>query len=395
MQPSSQTTNRVASIDIFRGITMIVMIFVNELAEVKHLPYWTYHAPGRLDYMTYVDMVFPFFLFIIGMSMPLSVRARLKQNPSMPALWLHIFLRSLGLVVIGLVLANADQAGPMLLPGSVWALIALLGAMLYLNVYSSTSKSKTWLRLLGLALVVIMYAMFRRTTPSGGIGWINFSYPEILGLIGFSYFATSLLYVPTRRAIWAPGAWFVLLVALNSLCSAHILNIFNHIPLYVWPFGNFSMPLNIMAGILTSTIFLGPQWPENRKKIAYSISFALICLVSAYLLTPLGVSKIRATPTWCLYSTAASVLCFTMLYWVCDMQKKTGWAFFIKPAGSNALLTYLLPDLWFFLFSALGITYLGTHMNFGLPGVLKAMLFTMLMVAISSVLTKAKVRLQL
>ena len=374
---------------------MIVMIFVNELAEVKHLPYWTYHAPGRLDYMTYVDMVFPFFLFIIGMSMPLSVRARLKKNPSMPALWLHIFLRSLGLIVIGLVLANADQAGPMPLSGSIWALIALVGAMLYLNVYPTDSKAKTWLRPFGLALVVIMYAIFRRTTPTGGIAWINLAYPEILGLIGFSYFATSLLYIPTRRIPWAPAAWFVLLVTLNSLCSAHILNTFSHIPLYLWPFGNFSMPLSIMAGILTSTIFLGPQWPENRKKIAYSLTLALLSLIAAYLLTPLGISKIRATPTWCLYSVAASVLCFTILFWVCDIQKKTGWAFFVQPAGSNALLTYLLPDLWFFLLSAFGMTYLSTHLNFGLPGVLKAMLFTMLMVAMSSVLTKVRVRLQL
>jgi len=56
-------TTRLASIDIFRGLTMVVMIFVNELASVHGLPWWTYHAPGRVDAMTYVDMVYPFFLF--------------------------------------------------------------------------------------------------------------------------------------------------------------------------------------------------------------------------------------------------------------------------------------------------------------------------------------------
>ena len=73
---------RVASIDIFRGLTMAVMIFVNELAGVRGLPWWTYHAHAQQDVMTYVDMVFPFFLFIVGMSMPLAIERRLEQNPS-------------------------------------------------------------------------------------------------------------------------------------------------------------------------------------------------------------------------------------------------------------------------------------------------------------------------
>src|ERR1700741_375591 len=94
-QPAATTvTRRVASIDIFRGLTMLVMIFVNDLAEVHGLPWWTYHAHRNQDLMTYVDMVFPFFLFIVGMSMPLSVEQRLKRNPSLPMLLLHVFVRS-------------------------------------------------------------------------------------------------------------------------------------------------------------------------------------------------------------------------------------------------------------------------------------------------------------
>src|ERR1700734_3286345 len=90
---------RVVSIDIFRGLTMAVMIFVNQLSEVRGLPWWTYHAHAQEDVMTYVDMVFPFFLFIVGMSLPLSVAQRLKRNASMPSLWVHVLLRVLGLLV--------------------------------------------------------------------------------------------------------------------------------------------------------------------------------------------------------------------------------------------------------------------------------------------------------
>ena len=99
-QPDSAAVSapRVVSIDIFRGLTMAVMIFVNQLSGVPGLPWWTYHAHAQQDLMTYVDMVFPFFLFIVGMSLPLSVAQRLRRNPSLPALWFHVLVRVLGLL---------------------------------------------------------------------------------------------------------------------------------------------------------------------------------------------------------------------------------------------------------------------------------------------------------
>src|SRR6202453_2281505 len=98
---------RVVSIDIFRGLTMAVMIFVNALAEVHGLPWWTYHAHAEEDVMTYVDMDFPFFLFIVGMSLPTSIAQRLKRDPSLSRLWLHVLQRVASLITLGLILANA------------------------------------------------------------------------------------------------------------------------------------------------------------------------------------------------------------------------------------------------------------------------------------------------
>src|ERR1035438_2111366 len=113
---------RIRSIDIFRGLTMLVMIFVNDVAGVKGLPWWTYHmGPGK-NGMTYVDVVFPAFLFIVGLSIPLAIRKRLEHGDSMPRLWGHILMRSVSLVVLGLVLANAGSSDPHAtgLPPGVW-----------------------------------------------------------------------------------------------------------------------------------------------------------------------------------------------------------------------------------------------------------------------------------
>jgi heparan-alpha-glucosaminide N-acetyltransferase len=398
---SPRAGSRVLSIDIFRGLTMAVMIFVNALAGVPGLPWWTYHAHANEDVMTYVDMVFPFFLYIVGMSLPLSVAQRLKRNPSLPALWLHIVLRSASLIGLGLILANAEKADAsrMGISGNLWALLGLLSAALYLNVYPPSKRFpaySTAIRGIGLVAVIILFAIFRRTTHSGSAAWIDPSYPEILGLIGFSYLAVSFLYIPTRRWRWAPAIWFVVMLGLNIISTAKIITGPNHWPIYFWPFSNGSMACIVMAGVVTSQIFLGAdRRPTPKRAMTIATGFGIVVLIAGWICTPLGISKIRATPTWSLYSIGASVLLFTVLYWICDVKRVTTWAFPIRAAGANTLLTYLLPDLWYFLFAAMGVTYLDTHLAAGWPAVVKTIAFTVLMLGLASVLTKARVRLQL
>ena len=398
---SVQAPARIASIDIFRGLTMAVMIFVNELADVHGLPWWTYHAKRDWNVMTYVDMVYPFFLFIVGLAIPLAIRARLKRNPSMGALWLHVGLRSVSLIVLGLILANADKVDPARtgLSGSVWALIALTGGVLFWNVYPESKRYAVLfrvLRVIGLVLLVAMYAIFRRTTRDGHVGWIDGSYPEILGLIGYTYLSVAALYIFTRRWLWAPLAWFVALVALCAVSTLHWLNFPNKLPLYFWPFSNGSWACMTMAGVVTSAIFLGDhRWRTAKERMLAAIAFAIPVLAAGWLLTRLGISKIRATPTWCLYSIGAAVLCFTALYWICDVKKRSGWAFWVRSAGANTLLTYLLPDFYAFFISATGFLYFETHFHMGWPGVVKSVVFTFCILGFSALLTRCRLRMQL
>ena len=390
---------RVASIDIFRGLTVLVMIFVNDLSSVHGLPWWTFHAHANQDAMTYVDMVFPFFLFIVGMSMPLAVTQRLKKNSSLASLWLHVLSRSAGLVVLGLILANAEKsdAARMGLNSNVWALLGLAGAVLF---WFSPGRERPrpgvfrWLRFAGLALLLLTFALFRRTTGDGHGAWIDGSYPEILGLIGYTYLAVAFLYIPTRRWLWAPLAWMVALTVLCSVLTAHHVRL--RAPLYVWPFNSGAMASITMAGVVTSSIFFGAhRWQSLAQRMRLALGYAAAMLISAWLLTPLGISKIRATPTWCLYSSGAAVLCFALLYWVCDVKEKRAWALLVRPAGENTLLTYLLPDFYFFLTTLMGFTFIDQHFSAGALGVARAVIFTLVMLGCAALLTRAHIRLQL
>jgi predicted acyltransferase len=402
---SARVGSRIVSIDIFRGLTIAVMIFVNELAGVRGLPWWTYHAHASQDVMTYVDMVFPFFLFIVGLSMPLAIEHRLRRNPSLGSLWGHVLIRSCSLIVLGLILANAEKvdASRTGMSGSVWGLLGLISAGLYLNVYPKSQRFPRYamvLRAAGLAGVAVCFAIFRRVTPDGHAAWIDPSYPEILGLIGIAYLTVSVLYIPTRRWRWAVPAWSVLLLALCVVTTAKIVILPHSFSLYAWPVGNGSHVCLVMAGVVASQIFFGlrpgtDDRPDARAATLRSVAIGLLALAAGWLLAPLGISKIRATPTWTLWNIGAAMLVFTLLYWICDQRCRTGWAALVRPAGANTLLTYLLPDLWYFLLGAVGITYLESHFNFGVAGVVRCVVFTLVMLALAALFTRARIRLQL
>jgi predicted acyltransferase len=69
-------TQRLVSIDALRAIVMVLMIFVNDLWSLTGIPGWLEHAPGDANYMGLADVVFPAFLFIVGLSVPYAIERR-------------------------------------------------------------------------------------------------------------------------------------------------------------------------------------------------------------------------------------------------------------------------------------------------------------------------------
>ena len=151
------------------------MIFVNDLDSVRGLPWWTHHAKANIDVMTYVDMVFPFFLFIVGLSMPLAIQQRLKKNPSTA--------RTLATRCHSICQPRRSRPHPGQcrarrprphghqppMPGRS---SALAGASLFLSVYKGSERATKlhyWLRIAGLVLTVAMFVIFRRTTHDGHV----------------------------------------------------------------------------------------------------------------------------------------------------------------------------------------------------------------------------------
>src|ERR1039457_4878392 len=100
---------RLLSIDVFRAINMFFMIFVNDLSNVRNVPAWIDHVKDNEDGMHFADAIFPLFLFIAGLSIPLAIGRRLDKGNSFGAIAGYILLRSFALIIMGFFYVNMEE----------------------------------------------------------------------------------------------------------------------------------------------------------------------------------------------------------------------------------------------------------------------------------------------
>jgi heparan-alpha-glucosaminide N-acetyltransferase len=388
---------RIASIDIFRGLTVLVMVFVDNLDFVKGLPWWTYHMPRQSNGMTYVDMVFPAFLFVMGMSLPLAVERRLAAGDSRGRVWWHILGRSLSLVMLGLFIANGPQVDLQHtgISAVVWDLLGFAGIALFWGVYGSSWSNKLpgkVVKLAGLLLLAVLAIIFRRMTSEGQVAWLDFSDWEILGLLGWAYLLVGSLYLIFKKNLMALSASLVFLSALNVMSVANWFVWLKRLPPYAQPF-EAGLSSITLAGLIAYLIILDGRFARDlRAKILWATSYAAVLAGAARLLAPFGISKLRDTPTWCLYCAAANTMLLLFLYWIADVRQGLKWAGFAKVVGANALLAYMLAYIAYFSPTLFRLTADGTE---GWYGVTRALLFAAFALTATFVLSRFKFKLQL
>src|SRR5580704_3427831 len=135
---------RLVSLDIFRGATIAFMIVVN--SQTTEEAYWPLrHA--NWNGWTPTDLVFPFFLFIVGVSLVLSFQSRLAQGCSRRTLVLHTVRRSAILFAIGLLLngLGAASLASWRIPGVLQRIAITYGAAAIIMLYSRTRTRVLWI----------------------------------------------------------------------------------------------------------------------------------------------------------------------------------------------------------------------------------------------------------
>ncbi len=102
LAPVFAAGTRLQSLDVLRGITIVLMILVNQSGDLAHTYRPLVHAPW--NGLTFADVVFPCFLFIVGVSLVLSLSERVSRGAARPALVRRALKRAVILFIIGVVL---------------------------------------------------------------------------------------------------------------------------------------------------------------------------------------------------------------------------------------------------------------------------------------------------
>ncbi|HOJ18064.1 MAG TPA: DUF5009 domain-containing protein [Ignavibacteriaceae bacterium] len=399
MSVSLEKSNRVVSIDVFRGLTILVMIFVNDVASVSNIPGWLKHFPPEGNGMTFVDLVFPAFLFIVGMSIPLAVRKRIGKGDSTLTILKHILIRTLGLIIIGVLMVNMGRLNSEItgMSKSLWMLLVFLSVILVWNSYETKNRYAYILRGTGI-FVIIFLAVIYRGGPAENITWLQTSWWGILGLIGWTYITSCIVYFLFRNHIAGMAGVLFFFISLYIGERTGAIDFLSGVNEVLWLGGHIGGHTAIAtAGMIVSMVFTSSDYLKtDKEKITWTLVFALILFLTGFMLYPLyGINKNMATPAWDLYCSAICAVLFVLLYFVIDMKGYKRWTFVFSPTGSNPLLAYILPDIFYAILGLLHITFIGVYLSDGILGILRSIIITALMVILTSFLTKKKVRLHL
>jgi len=409
----NRTSERIVSIDVLRGLTILVMIFVNDVAGVKGTPGWMKHFyPYEADGMTFVDVVFPAFLFIVGMVIPIALEKRFARGASILSVWKHIFIRTLGLLIIGVFMVNSYTISNQgAINAQLWIFLMYIGVILVWNkIPRNPGKKRTVyliLRGAGVALLALMVFLYRGSGEKQMIE-MRTQWWGILGLIGWAYLVACIAYTFLRKHLAG-------MMGMVAVCYCVFMGdragFFSGVFLDRWV--DVGSMLGSHAAITVSGVVLGmvlsPGSPvkTHAARMRWAFFYAVGMAVCARLLYSLHdihgmfiVNKNAATPPWCLYSSAITVWVWIVIYWLIDVKGIAGWAFPVRPAGENPLFAYILQPMIYagtsliaFLFSGFDFyAFLGQSFSVGF---FRALIFAFCVTWITGVLKKAGVWLRL
>ncbi|MEO5687706.1 MAG: DUF5009 domain-containing protein [Burkholderiaceae bacterium] len=394
---TSLPRQRILSIDAFRGLTILVMVFVNQLGGVSGVPQWARHMKADADAMSFVDVVFPAFLFIVGMSIPFALGQRQARGDDGAGLQRHVLARTLGLVVLGVFMVNAEDGfNPAQMPFNIgwWSLGLYLCSWLIWGVYGSGAVGgvNTWRSVGVLGLLVLSCAY--RGGPDGK-AWMTHQWWGILGLIGWSYLISASVYLAGRaRLAWLLAATAAC-IAFYALCHAFPSSAFPNWADLTDCGGLVCETSLTLLGVVTSLVFFArPDEHAPLRRFGQAAALIAACLAAGALLRPAyTISKIYASPTWCLYSAAICIALFAALYVLVDMRGHARWVRWLAPVASQPLVAYLIPFVVVGIEDAVGVGFPDV-LNHGIAGVGFCIVFVLFVLGATALVSR-KVKLQL
>jgi predicted acyltransferase len=321
MAPTSSKTafepgasGRLMSLDVFRGLTIAAMLLVNDPGDEKAVFWPLKHADW--NGCTPTDLIFPFFLFIVGASMAFSIPARLRQNPSPARLLGHILWRGLVLCAIGLlfngILAKFDL--------NTWRVYGVLQRIAFAYVICAAlaifSGRKKWI-----AVVVACLAGY----------WILMRYVSVPGF-GIPTRDVPLLDPDRNLAAWLD----------RKLLTGHLYDgtrdpegLLSTIPAIA----------TTLIGLLTG-MWLRSHRTTSRKALGMALCGLFFVIVGELFSLAFPINKNLWTSSYAIFTAGIALIALAACYAFLDVAHWRGlwttpWLIF----GTNAIAAYVFGSL--------------------------------------------------
>ncbi|MEL6922647.1 MAG: heparan-alpha-glucosaminide N-acetyltransferase domain-containing protein [Bacteroidota bacterium] len=300
-----ELNKRLLSLDVFRGMTLAAMVLVNDPGSWSYVYYPLGHAEWHG--CTPTDLIFPFFLFIVGVSISLALGKRKQSGVAQGKMMRKILYRTLVIFGIGLLLNLIPKFdfSTVRIPGVLQRIALVYGvtALLFLKT--------DWRQQLYFAAACLLgYWVLMALVPVPGIGPANLE-PE-----------TNL------------GAWLD-----NLLMEGHLWS-----QSKVWdPEGLLStIPAfaTSIAGILTGT-WLKTKYSHHQKIIGMMVFGAVLTVLGLFWGLGFPINKKIWTSSYVLYHSGIALQLLAVIYWVVDILGYKKWIQPFRVFGVNSLFVFV------------------------------------------------------
>jgi predicted acyltransferase len=305
--PSAPSSTRLTSLDVFRGLTIAAMILVNNSGDGQHT-YWPLeHA--KWNGWTPTDLIFPFFLFIVGVSMVFSFSSRTARGQTRKHLLLHVLKRSAIIFALGLFLYAYPKfdVHTARIPGVLQRI-----AVVYLIASAIFLYTGRFARGVITAALLLVYWLLLMRVPVPGIG------AGVLTMDGnlVGYIDRSLIY--------------------NHLWIAHRFD----------PEGILSTIPSIATCLIG--IFAG-EWMRSARthvqKLAGLFAGAAVGLIAGEIWNQwFPINKMIWTSSYVLFTAGFAAFIFGLCYWTVDVRGWKRWSVPFIIFGVNPLGIYFLAS---------------------------------------------------
>lgn len=306
------STNRVLSIDVFRGITMFFLIGeftgIMELLTPQYLEGTFAYSLGEQFHhhpwngLRFWDLIQPYFMFIVGLSLPFAVSNRKRKGENDKQILKHTLWRSAKLLFIGWGLYCIGPGKITFYFQNVLAQISVT----YLISYMIMNKSITFQLIFSICLLAMTEMAYRLFSVEG------FDEPFVI----MKNFGTWLDFQYNGES---SGGW----ASINAIpTAAHT----------IW-------------GVLIGKLLMGAKSLKTKLKTMVLIGLALILV--GYLMDPITpIIKRIATSSFVVVSGGWSILTLAFLFWILDILKLNGkWILLFGVVGMNSLFIYLFGHI--------------------------------------------------